>query len=156
MSAARSAYDDWHREHPTGAGLWYELARRVLRDHLAGMSVLEIGCGGGSFSAWMAAEGATRVVGADFSPTAIASAQAEFRADNLEFDMTDITAMDYLGETFDIVVSCETLEHVPSPQAAVRELARVLRPNGLLVLSVPNYLSITGAHRMFWKVTGRR
>jgi 2-polyprenyl-3-methyl-5-hydroxy-6-metoxy-1,4-benzoquinol methylase len=104
----------------------------------------------------MAAEGATRVVGADFSPTAIASAQAEFRADNLEFDMTDITAMDYLGETFDIVVSCETLEHVPSPQAAVRELARVLRPNGLLVLSVPNYLSITGAHRMFWKVTGRR
>jgi hypothetical protein len=46
-------------------------------------------------------------------------------------------------------VSCETLEHVPYPRRAVAELARVLRPTGTLLLTTPNYLSLTGLHRLY-------
>jgi SAM-dependent methyltransferase len=52
----------------------------------------------------------------------------------------DATAMPFADESFDRVIAAEVLEHVPSDQRAMREIARVLRPGGLLAVTVPAWL----------------
>jgi SAM-dependent methyltransferase len=154
----RAAYDEWHAEHPSGQGPWYELAKRILRERpklLDAGPVLEIGCGGGDFAAWMAANGAREVVGEDFSPVAISRAQAEHDGAGVRFRTDDIEHIDHPADAFSLVVSCETIEHVREPKRALAELVRVLRPGGTLLLSAPNYLSITGAHRAYRELSGR-
>lgn len=96
------------------------------------------------------------VAAQDFSATPIAEAQRRYPLDNLTFSVGNIEAIDSPDQAFDVVVSCETIEHVPHPARAVAELARVLRPGGVLLLTTPNYLSLQGVQRMYWKVTGRR
>lgn len=157
MDDARIAYDCWHSKHRTGDGPWYRLVRGSLgrRQLLAGARVLEIGCGGGDFAAWMAENGASRVIGQDLSSVPIATANERFGRDNLTFAVGDIENIAYPAGSFDLVVSCETVEHVPSPPEATFELARVLRPGGVLLLTTPNYMSITGLHRVFREATGR-
>jgi 2-polyprenyl-3-methyl-5-hydroxy-6-metoxy-1,4-benzoquinol methylase len=118
--------------------------------------VLEIGCGWGVFSRWLAQQGASEVLGADFSSVAIRKATEQPALPNLSFEKQNIQAIRHPAESFDLVVSCETIEHVPDPQLAIREMARVLRPGGTLLLTTPNYLSITGLHRLFRSATGRR
>ena len=50
---------------------------------------------------------------------------------------------------FDIVISCETIEHVVDPLRALREVCRVLRPGGRLLLTTPNYLGPMGLYRAY-------
>jgi 2-polyprenyl-3-methyl-5-hydroxy-6-metoxy-1,4-benzoquinol methylase len=152
-----AAYDAWHREHVTGDGPWYDLVKTALSGRLlAGARVLEIGCGSGTFAAWMAESGAAEVVGQDFSAVPISHATERFRHDNLTFSVGNIEAIDAPAESFDLAVSCETIEHVPHPAKAVAELARVLRPGGTLLLTTPNYMSLSGLHRVFREATGRK
>jgi SAM-dependent methyltransferase len=150
-------YDAWHERHPTGGGPWYRMVWAALerRALLSGARVLEIGCGAGGFAARMAGDGARLVVGQDLSPGAVKRAKACFQRDNLIFEVGDIQEIPYPAGHFDVVVSCETIEHVPDPQRAVFELARVLRPRGTLLLTAPNYMSITGLYRLYRDATGR-
>ena len=55
--------------------------------------------------------------------------------------------------TFDTVICTEVLEHVPDPRQVVREMARVLRPGGVLVLAVPFVYPVHGAPADFWRFT---
>jgi 2-polyprenyl-3-methyl-5-hydroxy-6-metoxy-1,4-benzoquinol methylase len=68
----------------------------------------------------------------------------------------DIQAIDAPAASFDAVLSCETIEHVPNPALAIRALARVLRPGGTLFLTFPNYLGSYGLYRAYLRITGRR
>ena len=158
-SATRDAYDVWHRAHDSGVDApWYRMVREQLaRDPrlLQDASVLEIGCGGGGFSRWLASAGARRVIGADFAPAAIEKARQEPVPPNLEFEVQDIESMPYSSDRFDLVVSCETIEHVPHPSVAVRELARVTAPGGTVVLTCPNYMNLLGLHRLYRDRSGR-
>lgn len=157
-AASAPAYDDWHKSHETGSGPWYELVKDsfAASEILEGSDVLEIGCGSGQFAAWMATNGAASVSGEDFSPVAIEQALAAHSEAGLSFRVGDIENIAHLDESFDVVVSCETIEHVPHPAKALAELARVLKPGGTLFLTTPNYLSITGAHRVWREATGRK
>jgi 2-polyprenyl-3-methyl-5-hydroxy-6-metoxy-1,4-benzoquinol methylase len=123
---------------------------------LEGADVLEIGCGSGEFAAWMAASGAHSVIAEDFSPAAVEIASQAPPQRGLSFAVGDIQSIIHVAERFDLVISCETIEHVPNPSKAVRELARVLKPGGTVLLTTPNYLSITGAHRIWREATGRK
>jgi SAM-dependent methyltransferase len=60
------------------------------------------------------------------------------------------------GSVFDTVISCETVEHLADPQRALREIQRVLRPGGRLLLTTPNYLGPLGLYRGYLRVRGRR
>ncbi len=160
MSEARDAYETWH------AGLdadveadapWHLLVRRHLAG-LAGARVLEIGCGRGGFATWLAAQGAREVVGADFSRVAIRKAAALARQrglGNLRFAVADLCALGLAEAGFDVVISCETIEHVADPARGVAELARALRPGGRLYLTTPNYLGLMGIYRIYRTLTGR-
>jgi SAM-dependent methyltransferase len=158
-AGARAGYDAWHATLDVdgeAAAPWHLLVQKHLAP-VAGRRVIEIGCGRGGFSAWLARQGAN-VVAIDFSRVAIGKAAAFGRQAGLAplcFAVGDIQAIPHRSEAFDVAVSCETVEHVSDPAGAVRELARVLRPGGRLYLTTPNYLGMMGLFRLYRRLTGR-
>jgi 2-polyprenyl-3-methyl-5-hydroxy-6-metoxy-1,4-benzoquinol methylase len=101
---------------------------------LAGFRALDAGCGYGVFSAAAASRGAA-VVSVDIGPRLVARAVA--RADGRGV-AADACMLAFRDECFDVVISSEMLEHTEAPLAAVRELGRVLRVDGLLIVTTPN------------------
>lgn len=112
---------------------------------LAGMSALDVGCGAGLLCEPLARMGAS-VTGVDAAPENIEAAKAHAALSGLSIDYRagEIAAQG-LG-TFDVVSSMEVIEHVTDPAAFVAELARHLKPDGLILLSTPNR---TAASRLF-------
>jgi 2-polyprenyl-6-hydroxyphenyl methylase / 3-demethylubiquinone-9 3-methyltransferase len=117
----------------------------IARFPLAGMSALDVGCGAGLLCEPLARMGAS-VTGVDAAPENIEAAKAHAALSGLAIDYRagEIAAQG-LG-TFDVVSSMEVIEHVTDPAAFVAELARHLKPDGLMLLSTPNR---TAASRLF-------
>lgn len=153
------AYDAWHARHDVDYETdtpWHRLVKARLDPHrdLAGRRVLEIGCGRGGFACWLARHATPPrvVVAADFSSVAVAKAEQFALANNVsgvQWIVADIQSLGEYVEEFDTVISCETIEHVPDPPLAVRQLARVLKPGGRLFLTSPNYMSSIGLYRVY-------
>ena len=112
----------------------YEFAAQKLRG--AG-SILDIACGVGYGSRLLKHSlPAAMVTGVDSSVDAIAYANARYARSGLSFVVAD--AMTFEGGPFDAVVSLETIEHLPNPEQFVdRSAAKLLRPGGLFIGSVP-------------------
>lgn len=106
---------------------------------LAGLSVLDVGCGGGLISEPLARLGA-RVTGIDPGARNVAIARDHAAPQGLSIDYRVATAEELAaaGEQFDAVVCLEVLEHVPDVRAFVVTLAALVRPGGLLLLSTLN------------------
>ncbi len=104
-----------------------------------GLRILDIGCGGGLLSEPMARLGAT-VVGADAAERNIPVAQVHAEAQGLEIDYRHTTAeaMAAAGESFDVVLAMEIVEHVADPAAFVATCRDLLRPGGLIIASTLN------------------
>jgi 2-polyprenyl-3-methyl-5-hydroxy-6-metoxy-1,4-benzoquinol methylase len=113
-------------------------AYRYAATLAAGRSVLDAGCGEG-YGAAMLAGVAGRVRGLD-QAEAIAIAQPRHRAPNLEYRAYDLTQLERLGETFDLVVSFQVIEHLHDPAGFLRGLAACTAPGGTLVVTTPNRL----------------
>ncbi len=163
---ARVAYDAWHSSQEVDSEVdtpWHHFIEKHISpaEDLAGRSVLEIGCGRGGFSCWLASQhpAPREVVAADFSEAALEMGRAfatKQRLRNITWKVADIQQIPFDSETFDTVISCETIEHVPNPRIAVHELARVLRKGGRLFLTTPNYFGPFGPYRIYRRVIGRR
>jgi SAM-dependent methyltransferase len=163
---AREAYEGWHRrvESETAAGEspWHHLVARQLTPALFSRSrVLEIGCGRGEFVRRLIdAFGAPRqFVAADFAASAVQLGRGRLRPGHqtgVSWAVASIQDIPLADRTFDIVISCETIEHVVDPVKALRELHRVLRPGGTLMLTTPNYLGPMGLYRAYLRAVGRR
>jgi ubiquinone/menaquinone biosynthesis C-methylase UbiE len=96
--------------------------------------VLELGCGTGVASAFLANECRMNVVGTDFDRERIERARALFpESDRLRFAVEDATRLDFGDARFDLVVAQNVFHHVSDWRSAVRESARVLRPGGHLI-----------------------
>lgn len=118
------AYEHWHR---------YAWAAQLV----SGREVLDAACGEG-YGSYLLSQSATAVTGLDLDEDAIEHARQRYRADNLSFDCGDATRLPYERDSFDVVVSFETLEHLEAQDALLAELRRVLRPEGFLVISSPD------------------
>src|SRR6266481_8212916 len=81
---------------------------------------------------------AERVLGVDLSPEAVTRASRNYRSERVSFTVCDYAAMPLSDASIDVVVSFETLEHVTDLQKFFCEIKRILRPDGLLVISTPN------------------
>jgi 2-polyprenyl-3-methyl-5-hydroxy-6-metoxy-1,4-benzoquinol methylase len=153
----RTAYDIWHLDlreegEPTPTAPWHELAKKHLGP-VRGLKVLEIGCGLGAFSKYLADLGAD-LTAADFSPAAV-RLTAELLHERAPAVVADLQHLPFADESFDLVVSLDTLEHVPDPNKGLAELVRVTRPRGRLIITTPNYLSLVGLYRSAMHLTGR-
>ena len=104
-------------------------------EQLAGLKVLDAGCGGGRYSRLVAAAGGY-VVGVDRSRAVDAAAQLCRSLPNAFFVQADLLDLPFDDEEFDFVFSIGVLHHCPDPHAAFRELARVVRPGGRLAVWV--------------------
>ncbi len=105
----------------------------------AGLRVLDIGCGGGLLSEPMARLGA-EVVGADPAARNIPVARLHAEQSGLVIDYRETTAEDLAaaGETFDVVLNMEVVEHVADPQAYLDACRSLLKPGGLMICSTIN------------------
>jgi ubiquinone/menaquinone biosynthesis C-methylase UbiE len=105
------------------------LEKVIQRGHL-----LDVGCGDGSFLS-LAKQHGWVVDGTEYSGHAAISAGERI---GIHVFQGELTAARYPGESFDVVTMWHVLEHVTDPGACLREIHRILKPTGLLVLAVPN------------------
>lgn len=111
-----------------------------------GRQVLDVGCGVGYGTALLART-ASRAVGIDISQKAINEAFRLYPAG--EFLRMDAEAMEFSARSFDFVVSTENFEHLPNQAKHVRELARVLRDDGVCFIATPNPELFIGQNNPF-------
>ena len=113
----------------------YNIAKKYVKDKI----VLDAACGSG-YGSQMLAESAHSVVGIDISEDAIQFCKHYHNSSNAKFQVMSATKMSFPDHTFDVVVSFETFEHLNKPDQAsfLREIKRVLREDGILILSTPN------------------
>lgn len=124
-------------------------AAKMYQEHIAryafatqwisGRRVLDVGCGVGYGSNWMARNGAAVVRAFDISPDAVEHARANFDSDNLRFGVESATEFD-LGEKFDVVTCFELIEHVDKQDEVIRRIHNALAEDGILVISTPRAL----------------
>jgi SAM-dependent methyltransferase len=137
---------------------WYAATRTLLQQLLAdrlrpGGRFLDVGGGTGATGAWLADHG--ELVVADIEPTAVDSYRQHHTVAGAV--AADLNSLPFASASFDAVLCVTVLCHraVPSPAHAVGELARVLRPGGLLCLQEPGVRRLRRAHDRVTH-TGRR
>lgn len=108
-------------------------------DSLAGLRVLDMGCGGGILCEPLARLGAS-IVGADPSPSNIAAARRHAAQSGLVVDYRSTTAeaLAQAGESFDVVLAMEVVEHVTDVGLFVGLAAEMVKPGGLLFVATLN------------------
>jgi len=124
----------------TGLGLiTEELEQRLILEFAApvrGERILDIGCGDGTLTLAFWKEGASLVIGCDSDPRMIAAARslaARHKA-KIGYVIGRAEQLPFADETFDVLTAVTLLCFFPEPSNAVREMARVLRPGGRLVI----------------------
>lgn len=125
----------------------YALARELA----IGKRVLDIACGEGYGSALLA-DVADHVIGVDIAEAAIAHAASKYRRSNLEFKIGSCSQIPIPDESVDLVVSFETIEHHAEHREMMAELRRVLRPDGVVIISSPDkyvYSDVPGYRNEF-------
>jgi SAM-dependent methyltransferase len=102
--------------------------------------VLDLACGVGYGTSLLAGAGASAVVGVDLNADAVSYARQRYAADNVTFVCSAGEAFSD-AEGFDVIVSLETLEHVPEPAKLLSRFAQLTRKGGRLIASAPTTLS---------------
>jgi|TARA_B110000914_G_scaffold65093_1_gene56826 SAM-dependent methyltransferase len=113
-----------------------------------GSSVLDMGCGEGRHTIGLFVEKQINAFGFDLSLDDLNIARSrldDFSTQNSSnsvcvFGVSDINNMPFQDGSYDSVICSEVLEHVPAPEESIKELIRVLKPGGVLALSVPRFL----------------
>lgn len=133
--AIAASYDRWSRSYDTDQNATRDLDAHIVRTAdlpVTGAAVLELGCGTGKNTSWLA-EHARSVVAMDFSEGMLSRARTRVTAAHVDFLRHDITQPWPLPDAaFDVVVGNLVLEHVASLAPVFVEAARVLCPGGTL------------------------
>ena len=122
------AWDLYQVEHKQR----YEWALAYCQDK----RVLDVACGTAYGSTILAQSGAAHVVGVDISVDAIPSNGK--RPARLALANGDACSLPFNDDSFEVVVSFETIEHLVNPELLLAEISRVLRPGGICICSSPN------------------
>lgn len=109
----------------------YNFASKFVK----GKAVLDVACGVGYGSQILLDAGAERVFGVDINENAVEYAKTHYTP---EFKTMDATKMDFPDESFDVVVSFSTIEHLINWLDFLKEVKRVLKKDGLLMISISN------------------
>lgn len=149
MAVERLAFEDpavrYHSYHAAQHVVRYA----AVRPFVHGKRVLDIACGEGYGARLLRDWGAREVVGVDLFSDAIAAAQRIFGNDGLTFLVGDAEKLEDIfdeTESFDLIVSFETIEHLAYPEKFLASLPRLLASNGAIVISCPNDAAYSANH----------
>ncbi len=137
---------------------WKGLKSREILDKLkpqAGELVLDVGCGAGHLLNAMHVIYGTKGVGIDFSTAAIRAAMGNNPFGN-QYLVADALNLPFRDGVFDLVISYDVIEHVPDHRRFAREMTRVLKPQGGLLIYTPSRRDRWSWHWWQRKLSGGR
>ncbi|MDX6654330.1 MAG: hypothetical protein QOH18_1040 [Solirubrobacterales bacterium] len=111
----------------------YRWAARIA----AGRRILDAGCGTAYGTAMLARAGATAVTGVDVAESVVDSVR-DSMPETVTLTTGNVRELPFEDDSFDLITCFEVIEHIEEPGAAFDELARVLAPEGVLLISSPN------------------
>ena len=111
----------------------YHFAKNLVKN----CRVLDVACGEG-YGSWILSSSALDVVGVDIAPDAIAHALSKYADSGISFVEASATKLPFDDDRFDAVVSFETIEHLEQHHEMISEIKRVLKKEGILIISSPN------------------
>ncbi len=113
----------------------YQFARNFVKDKV----VLDAACGEG-YGSNILVETAKQVYGLDLDEKTVLAAEKKYGSEKLKYVAGSIAKLPFEENTFDVIISFETIEHVDGDlqQNFLEEIERVLKPNGMLIMSTPN------------------
>jgi SAM-dependent methyltransferase len=134
--------EDWY---------WWFVARREaalrftedFRPRRQPLRVLDAGCGTGALLDRLEERVGTEVYGLDFSGQALAYTR---QRGHRHLVQADLTRLPFPDGTFDVITALDVVEHIREDEGALREVNRVLRPGGVLLVSVPAFRFLWGPH----------
>lgn len=101
--------------------------------------VLDCGCGDGLYLTILTELSKGILCGFDLDSKGIEKAYVHLKEKKVDFKIGDICSMPYSDNFFDKIIISEVLEHINDDKKAVKELYRVLKKNGVLLITVPNH-----------------
>jgi ubiquinone/menaquinone biosynthesis C-methylase UbiE len=143
-------YASWYSDRSPG-GFALRARRQKVLDLLGNAQgrILDVGCGPGVMTQDLMDLG-WEFWGVDASPKMIRESHRSFgETGRAHFTVGDASHLPYVSESFDAVISMGVLDRLPSPEAAVNEMIRVLRKKGTLILAFANLLSPYAAWKAF-------
>ena len=112
----------------------YELAlSKISKEN----KVLEIGCGDGYGSNILANSGA-EIVALDVDPQSIEYAKHKYSKNNLTFEVFDGSNIPFKDHSFDLILSFQVIEHVANIEIYCKNICRLIKPDGLILITTPN------------------
>jgi len=122
---------------------WQDYQRHILRylfasEYVKDKIVLDIACATGYGSYILAKKGCKMVIGGDIREDVLVYANFYYKDKNLHFVRLNCLKLPFSDDTFDIIVSLETIEHLMDPEKFLSECKRVLKSNGIFICSTPN------------------
>jgi glycosyltransferase involved in cell wall biosynthesis/SAM-dependent methyltransferase len=130
-------------------------ADKMYQEHLAryafavqwakGKRVLDVGCGVGYGSHWLAENGAETVLAFDISPDTIEHAREFYSHPNVIYKVASATDFDF-GKRFDVITCFELIEHVDDQRAVIQCIRQALSDEGVLIISTPRALEAKRTH----------
>jgi len=99
--------------------------------------VLDVACGRG-YGTYFISKKSKAMVGVDIRKDYIEFARNNYSSNNLQFLESDATKINLSDNTFDVIISFETIEHLQDADSFLREVIRLLKDDGILLLSTPN------------------
>lgn len=156
-----AAYDRWAKTYDTDPNRTRELAGAALRQvdlAITARDIVEIGCGTGRNTEWLATQAAS-ITALDFSEEMLRRAATRIQEPKVRFIQHDVRTSWPLGDAAaDVIIAMLILEHVEHLQPVFAEAARVLRPNGeLFICELHPMRQLTGGQAQFSNAqTGER
>lgn len=150
-SELKAFYDRTYKTGEAEVFTFFENGKHVSEDHPAalatmdwtGRKVLDVGCGTGMMVREVAARGASRVIGLDYSAPAIEEARSIPHPDNVDFVTADIMSWEPPC-SFDVIVTLGTMEHLDEPERFLKRMTDFLSEDGAIIIACPHFLNPRG------------
>ena len=110
----------------------------ITNEQIKGRDVLDVGCGNGIFSIVFGQTGAKKVIGIDISVESLEVAKQikkKYNLGNVDFKLGDISHLPFSSNSFDIIWAWGSVHYTEDPLRCIEELADLLRPKGMLIIS---------------------
>jgi 2-polyprenyl-3-methyl-5-hydroxy-6-metoxy-1,4-benzoquinol methylase len=136
--ATQHSIDDYYAKSPLPIRLIEQRRLAIIRDmmgEVSGLEVCEVGSGGGHVLRMFPE---ARLTAVDVSDVFLSTARKNLQGYDVSFIKGEIDTLDLPAGRFDRIICTEVLEHTADPQAILRAIARLLRPSGVAVITVPN------------------